>query len=311
MFSAARQLRNFGVNSMRSLAAKLSTPQTEVSKILKVAAIHNRFLAQGGGHTLGPPISDVIFADGTAEREYFSGAKLTLTDAGVMTQSGFRIVEVLYQGFRCDAESNELSFQDEPYFFFVVAGRLKRVGPISVDKENQYTDDHGPIINISDNVVARNLYIDIIIREHDEGDPDEAEQAVKDALTKIANDAAAVATAAENGDGVNAGEIAKYAGIAAANPMAGILAPIISSVLGLADNDVGSETVALFQPTPSGERPVTPPIIGTVHTTLQYNVVAPLIGADSGGDNQGKGVYTVYFFVGVYDPPQLVWSNEL
>jgi hypothetical protein len=310
MISMAKQLGNSGVFSLRALAAKLGTNQTSAFNILRISAIHNRFLAQGGaGGPLGPPTSAVTFAEGQTQRYYFSGGALRLSDAGTMTMTGLRVVEVLYQGFRCDAESGELSSQDEPYFFITVAGRLKRIGPISVDKENQYTDGHGALISISDYVVARDLYIDIIVREHDEGDPDEAEQAVKDALSKIVNDAATLASAASSGDGVKDGELASFAAMAT-SPTLGVLAPVISKVLGLEDDDVGTQTVALFQASPSGEAPVTPPLLGSVKS-LEYNVVAPLIGADSSGENQGRGVYTLYFLVTVYNPPEPIWSNEL
>jgi hypothetical protein len=309
MMRFRKHLQNYGVKSLRSLADNLHTSQRPASAILKVAAIHHKFNEIGGATVLGPPVSEVKLGEGIAERSYFSGAKLRVTDSGVMTMEDLKLVKIDYQGFRCDRESSELSTQDEPYLIIgiVPSGRVQLVGPVSVDAENQYTDGHGTIVGINDSLPVVPIAIDVVIREHDFGNPEEARKAVADATTKVRDDIAALATAAsQQGDGIQNQELANFVGLMAAPNLMGTLTPIITAVFGLEDDAVGHYALALFDETHSGKNAVSPPVLGQVQG-LNYNVVAPLIGEE----NQGAGVYTVYFFVTVEIAPKVVWQDEM
>jgi hypothetical protein len=210
------------------------------------------------------------------------------------------VVRVRYVGFTCLQESSwdQGSASDEPYFMIGVAGangsNTVRRGPYdginSGDERYEAT-----IIASEDNKITPPIVLGIVAMEHDEGSPEEAEEKVRNIVKSIEAKFDQVASDFSGiGDGSHV--IPSWA----RDILIGWLPEGVAAVLGLADDDVGSNQVVLFDNKADLKAWHAPPIVGR-HGDNEYNVKVNI-------DGGGSGKYDLFFKVDLFQvhSPQIL-----
>lgn len=202
MMGLKAQLAYHGASSVRDLKAKLGTPHDSLRKLIQVSALHKAFRSLGGATgALGLPAGSVAFAaDGTASRDYRGGRLRTMGGEQPPTWDYALRVKISCVGFRCNDESDEYSSSDEPYFIMSVIGP----GVANTVMKGPYSVDDGDTINdvtvVCADVVPNELVLSTVIRENDQGSPEQAKNLILDRAREIATVAGA-AYAIASGDG--------------------------------------------------------------------------------------------------------------
>ena len=200
-------------NSMLGLRSALSSKRSSLTELLQTNLIHQHYLGSGGQNgPLGFPTSEMQFLGANASRQYRGGEIQLLGDkvAAVAKQ----VVTVRFRGFKCvrEADSDQTSPHDEPYFVLTVVSGTTSV----VRKCGKFTGiDSGDEIGINQILIGGvppdPMSILAIAYEQDFGDPNETAKKIQEEVVKLSNEVGSLASAAAAADGPGVGPAAAAA----------------------------------------------------------------------------------------------------
>ena len=263
--SLREALRHNDTRTVRGLRSALSSESTSVMELLKIDAIHQRYLALGGAHgRFGYPTSSVEFSGDSAIRE-FRGGTIKILGGGVVALPQHK-VSVRFVGFKCLEESDwdQASPHDEPYFVVTVdQGNgmpfVKKFGEFEgIDSGDEMTFAEELIKDVPPNPTA----IRVLAYENDYGDPDKTAKNIQDKIVELSKAAGAAASAAgdaADGPGMGVSAAAGTVGGIAAGPIGALIAAGIVAGLGLGDDFINQAATLLFD---RADNVGTPPNLG-------------------------------------------------
>jgi len=163
-------------------------------------------------------------------------------------------------------------------------------GPYSVDDGDTIND----VTVVCADVVPNELVLSTVIRENDQGSPEQAKNLILDRAREIATVAGA-AYAIASGDGGSGNAAPKWIDN---TPALGTLAKWFTGIFGMGDDLVGSDSKVLFS-TFDNTKPPTTADIGPVRDFRgnKYNYVTNEIGSAD------EGRYEVFYMIQLYNAP--------
>jgi hypothetical protein len=298
--SLANVLKHFKTTSLRNLFLQIGATdrsifgQAQIAAIDTMYRINNKFRGP-----FGFPLGDVEFNGESAGRLY-SGGQIRFLDNSPQGGDVMTVVRVRYVGFTCLEESSwdQGSSSDEPYFIIGVAGasgsNTVRCGPYDGVNSGDQRYEARLIASENDKITPP-IVLGIVAMEHDEGSPDEAEEKVRNIVKGLERE---FDQAGDSFTGIGSGNHVMPDW--ARTLLIGWLPEGVAAVLGLADDDVGSNQVVLFDNKADLKEWKAPPIIGK-HGENEYNIKVNIDGGSS-------GKYDIFFKVDLFkDPsPQIV-----
>jgi hypothetical protein len=279
-------------DSARSVAIATGVPSSSVAEQVQIGAIGAYYLRTGGVRgPLGLGVNDAVFdIDGAGSRQY-AGGHITIQSNTPKGRSE-TVVRVRYVGFHCNAESDESSSSDEPYFIVSVASsqgsRTRKFGVYE-------GVDAGDDVSAADLVVSEDdgltppIVLGVVGMENDEGTPEEAEAKVREIFQAVEQkiDEAASALGAFNGENHVMPEWMR-------DIVIGWAPEFVADVFGLADDLINTESLVIFDYDPNLEKWQAAPIIGK-HKGNDYNY---LIRINQQGEDEGD--YTLFFHIDLF-----------
>lgn len=279
-------------DSVRSIANATGVPSSSVAEQVQIGAIGTHYLRLGGARgPLGLGVNNVVFdTDGAGSRLY-SGGRIKIQGNTPQGHSE-TVVRVRYVGFHCNAESDESSSSDEPYFIVSVASsqgsRTKTFGPFE-------DIDAGDDVSATDLVVSEidgltpPIVLGVVGMENDEGTPAEAEAKVREIFQAVEQkiDEAASALGAFNGENHVMPEWMR-------DIVIGWAPEFVADVFGLADDLINTESRVIFDFDANLEKWQAAPIIGQ-HKGNDYNY---MIRINQQGEDEGD--YTLFFHIDIF-----------
>ncbi|MCU0567576.1 MAG: hypothetical protein MUF49_13380 [Oculatellaceae cyanobacterium Prado106] len=286
--------KELGTNSVREMFDYTGLPETSVSKQAQAADMKLFYLRnQGFRGPFGFPIGDYAFTDQGGTRPFAGG--LITTQSGTPQGERMTCVRVRYLGFHCHEESSEWSSSDEPYFILGVAGANRsntvRVGPYE-EPGVDAGDDRVDIVEVASigTEITPPIVLGVVAMEHDSGSPEEAETKVRTVFEDIEKKFDQIAggtalTGADTGNHV----LPEWS----REILIGWIPEGIAALFGLADDEVGKNSVILFDNKAELQEWRAPAVQQS--GPFQYNVSLEV------GEHDEGGKYTVYFLVDLFD----------
>lgn len=271
-----------GRRSVRAASADLGSPERLSLRMLAAtAAIDDRYAAEGGRlGFLGHPVTPFGLNDAGLPQRTFEGGDLQVTDTGEAVNTVRWQTTVRYKGIHCFGETAGLG-SDEPYVVVMAYAASKREKAV-VTRFGPYSDvDDGTTrVDIQDvwtDQPPTDLVVCSMVVEHDDGDPDDVVNEVRDALARAA-------------DALDAADSAgKWLNDFLGSEFFGDILGAVGGVLGLGDDPIGAESFVVTYPDSVGLFDTPRPVqqVGN----LRYTHETPLI---SDGDASYKAYFDVF-----------------
>ncbi|MFE6904032.1 hypothetical protein ACFVFJ_45755 [Streptomyces sp. NPDC057717] len=283
-------LEEMGTDSVAELFRRTGSPLTSLAKQSQLAAIGMHYQKCGGaGSTLGLPLTEAEFNQDGARRN-FAGGRIEFLDN---TPTGYSdtVVQVTFVGWHCNAESNELSGSDEPYFLIGVAStngsRTMKFGPYEDVDAGSNQSEASEIVGVDDRLTPP-IVLGVAGMEHDEGSPEEAEAKVRAIFEEIESKIEAAGR-----------EFGIFTGSNHVMPewmrdiVIGWVPEGVAALLGLGDDHIKNVSKILFDYDPALAEWTPIPELGS-HEGNPYNLVIRV-----NQENADEGDYSLFFNVRV------------
>lgn len=278
-------LKASGSRSAREMLQKSKVANLSLSNQIKIARINGAYAKVGGARSrYGIPITEFVI-DGKQLKRRFSGGEMKFMENDPFG-SKLQAVVIRYVGFKCESKADGPG-ADEPYFTIGAlssnGSRVKQFGPYENVEDGTERSDIGVITDIDD-FFSPPVVLAVQAMEHDEGSPEEAEQAVRKVFEdaeKVFDEAAGVFLGNPDGNHVMP-EFMRDIFI-------GWAPEVIAQLAGMADDFVGEASRVYFDMAPVETEWKTKPIVG-VHQGNKYNETITVDGGD-------EGKHTLFFMM--------------
>ncbi|MDT5210412.1 MAG: hypothetical protein QOF67_2827 [Mycobacterium sp.] len=292
MLSLRAMLDTAEHDSVRSVAHATGAPTASVAEQVQIGAIGAYYVRTGGLRgPLGLGLNDVGFDTAGAGSRQYAGGSIKIQGNTPKGRSE-TVVRVRYVGFHCNAESNESSASDEPYFIVSVASSQGSKTRTFGVYENV---DAGDDVSAADLLVSEDdgltppIVLGVVGMENDEGTPAEAEAKVRAIFEAVEQkiDEAASALGAFNGENHVMPEWMR-------DIIIGWGPEFVADIFGLADDLINTESLVIFDYDANLDSWRAAPIIGK-HKGNDYNY---MIRINQQGEDEGD--YTLFFHIDLF-----------